>query len=179
MKEGVRINHNRLFFCIKPIIQGNTRSLVVLLLLLLMCGCRKHTLHHEYNSIRSGGWQPTDTLYYDIPITRTGIPTHLFLEVRHSNLYPYRDLNIAIESQIFPHDALAWPLKTQYVRYLLANEHGEWLGKGSGSSFQQVHQVGQMLFLYEGMMRVKVYHRMKEQTLLGIENVGVRLSASR
>jgi gliding motility-associated lipoprotein GldH len=151
--------------------------LPVILLLLLLMGCQEHALYHQSRSISPYGWHTADTLYYDIPIGRAALAStvDVFLELRNTLQYPYRDVPLVVESQFIPLRAKPRKPQTKYIRYLLTDEIGHWTGAGWGSSYQHAVPIERYRITRQGTLRLKVYHRMKRAMLPGIENIGVRV----
>ncbi|KAA6318982.1 Gliding motility lipoprotein GldH, partial [termite gut metagenome] len=58
----------------------------------------------------------------------------------------------------------------------LANDTGRWKGKGLGGLFQTFFNVNEYISQYPiGAYTVHVIHGMEDQTLTGINDVGIRI----
>lgn len=69
----------------------------------LLTGCENNpTVFHRYQAIPIQGWKRKDTLSFTIPDTLTGNRYELEIGLRHTEMYPYRDLWIALIHPLIP-----------------------------------------------------------------------------
>ncbi len=101
-------------------------SLFVLFSACLLTACNENTVYHSYQSLPDEGWEKSDTLSFQIPITDS-IPTtlRLFAEVRNRIEYPYHDLHLFISQNL--QDSTVW--RTDTIVFSLADSTGTRMGK--------------------------------------------------
>ena len=148
-------------------------SLFGLLTACMAVACNdENTMYHSYQSLPDEGWGKSDTLSFQIPVTDS-IPTtfQLFAEVRNRTDYPYHDLHLFI-SQNMP-DSTVW--HTDTIAITLADSSGRWTGKGWGSIYQSETFVKSVRTLHPGNYTIKVMHGMKDKSLQGMNDVGIRV----
>lgn len=147
-------------------------SLFFLLGTCLLAACNENTVYHSYQSLPDEGWEKSDTLSFQIPITDS-IPATLriFAEVRNRTEYPYHDLHLFI-SQNLP-DSTVW--RTDTITVNLADSTGRWMGTGWGSIYQSETFMKSVRPLHPGNYTIKVMHGMKDENLKGLNDIGIRV----
>ena len=141
-------------------------SLFVLFSACLLTACNENTVYHSYQSLPDEGWEKSDTLSFQIPITDS-IPTtlRLFAEVRNRIEYPYHDLHLFISQN----------LQDSTIVFSLADSTGRWTGHGWGSIYQSETFIKSVLPLRSGNYTIKVINGMKDEKLQGLSDVGIRI----
>ena len=147
-------------------------SLFVLFSACLLTACNENTVYHSYQSLPDEGWEKSDTLSFQIPITDS-IPTtlRLFAEVRNRIEYPYHDLHLFISQNL--QDSTVW--RTDTFVFSLADSTGRWTGHGWGSIYQSETFIKSVLPLRSGNYTIKVINGMKDEKLQGLSDVGIRI----
>lgn len=149
-----------------------------LLMLTLVAGaCSRHANDYSaFSTLPSQGWKYGSTLLY-MPVTEDSIVCGtLSLIVRHSNLYPYRNLYLEVTSQQ-PSKGGQIEYRTDTLNIMLANELGEWLGHGSGVSFQRADTLSTHFTLLSGAP-LRVRHIMRDPLVEGLEQIGFTFTAN-
>lgn len=137
----------------------------------LLAGCGNDaTVYHRYHAVSSSqGWKQTDTLAFLIPDTLSGHQYELEIGLRHTEMYPYRDIWMAL---LHPLDSLA----PDTFHLELASPEGEWLGKGNaGNTYQYSTYAGKLTLLPADTL-FQLVQIMKDSCLRGITDAGIRLS---
>ena len=147
-------------------------SLFVLFSACLLTACNENTVYHSYQSLPDEGWEKSDPLSFQIPITDS-IPTtlRLFAEVRNRIEYPYHDLHLFISQNL--QDSTVW--RTDTIVFSLADSTGRWTGHGWGSIYQSETFIKSVLPLRSGNYTIKVINGMKDEKLQGLSDVGIRI----
>jgi gliding motility-associated lipoprotein GldH len=148
-------------------------SIVVLWGIFLATACHTDIIYHSYQPLPYKGWKKSDTLFFQVPLTDT-IPGSLkiFAEVRNKINYPYRDLYLLIRHNL--PDSTVY--RTDTLNFSLANKEGQWLGNGWGGLYSSEHLIRKGLFVHTtGRYTFKVTHGMKDETLIGLNDIGIRI----
>jgi gliding motility-associated lipoprotein GldH len=148
-------------------------SVTLLIVMLAWVACADNVVHHSYRYIARKGWDRNDTLTFDVQITDS-MPTHyrLYAQIRNRTDYPYQNLLLLVSHNLQDSSIVV----TDTVRCTLANDAGRWTGKGWGALFQTFFNVNEYTARYPvGARTVKVVHGMEDQTLTGINDVGIRI----
>lgn len=149
-----------------------TRFLFALVVCMgLLPGCHPERCY-QYCSVPTVGWNRADTLIYRLPDGFAGHRLTVEMDVRHTETYPYRDLWLALIH------SPASKARHDIVHLQLADERGNWNGKGySGCLYQYSQQVGTVV-CHPSDSILRIVHLMKNDELPGLADVGVRLSLS-
>lgn len=136
-----------------------------------LVACQTDTIYHKYQIIPSEkGWQKKDTLQFTLPSDLTHRHFNMEIGIRHSELYPYQDIWMEIRHP------LSSSYKSDTLHIYMADDDGNWKGKGtSGSYYQLTKQVGHIT-LHPADSILQVVSLMKDNTLKGIHDIGIRLS---
>jgi len=139
--------------------------------LIMLCGCQRQIVYHEFRHISEPGWDKTDTLHFDIaPLKDDGL-YHIDAELRTDKNYPFQQLTIEVHQTVYPSK------ETYYdeINCKLVSEEGE-IG-GDGISYFQYQFSVRDLRLHQGdSIHLSVTHNMKREIMPGIDDAGIRLS---
>lgn len=146
-------------------------SLFCLIVICLTTACNNHTVYHSYQALSADGWNKSDTLLFQIPITDSITTFRLFAEVRNRSDYPYRNLHLFINQNLL--DSTVW--STDTVTINIADSTGRWEGNGWGSIYQSETFIKSVRTLHPGNFTLKIGHGMKDENLIGINDIGIRI----
>lgn len=142
----------------------------IFLILPLLTGCQTDTAYHTYRSTGSDGWRAEDTLVFRLPSTLTSSRYTFQIGVKHTGVYPYKDLWVTL---LRPGTEEA---QRDTFHLHLADEKGNWKGKGTQSSSFQFVSEAYTLTLEDPDTLLRIVHLMDTVRLKGITDVGVRLA---
>ncbi len=137
----------------------------------LATACNEHTVYHSFQTISSKGWGKSDTLFFQVSVNDSLHPYRLTTEVRNLNNYAYKDLYLFVSHNFA--DSTVW--KTDTIAFVLADEEGRWQGNGTGYLYQSGVPFCTVQPAHPGNYTIKVSQGMKDETLTGIHDVGVRV----
>ena len=146
-------------------------SILFLFICWITTACNENTLYHSYQSIPREGWNRNDTLVFNVPIADSLTVLHLSAEVRNESNYPYRNLYLTVSQNL--EDSTTW--KTDTLLFVLANKDSKWIGTGWGSLFQSDLPVRDIATRHSGNYKIRVTHGMKDDTLKGISDIGIKI----
>lgn len=146
-------------------------SSLLLLTVWLASACIEHTVYHSYQSIPAKGWGKGDTLVFRVTIPDSLKTLQLFAEVRNDNKYAYQNLYLVVGSNL--QDSTVF--KTDTLELTLADKEGKWTGTGWGNLFQSTLPLGTAVTRHPGNYTFKVSQGMKDEQLIGICDVGVKV----
>lgn len=144
---------------------------VVLLTLIVLCGCQHQVVYHEFRHIYEPGWDKSDTIHFDTRSLSAGGSYRLDAELRTDKNYPFQKLTIEIEQTVYPskekyHDVIDCDLISE-----------EGVIEGDGISYFQYQFHVRDLSLHQGdSVHICLTHNMKREIMPGITDVGIRLS---
>lgn len=147
-------------------------SLLVLPLIILTAACDKVDLYEKSVAIPGHSWKSNFKPSVEFDITDTTSLYHVFVVLRHSDAYRYKNCWINLISE--PPGAKA---DTVRMNLILGNDEKGWLGKGMDDIFE--HRI---LFNAEGLRFMKTGHHkftlqqiMRDDPLDHVFNAGIRL----
>lgn len=146
-------------------------SSLLLLIAGLVIACNEQTVYHSYHSISPRGWNKSDTLLFNVPITDSLKTLRLFAEVRNKGKYLYQDFYLVVSHNL--QDSTAF--ETDTLRFVLVDKEGKWQGRGWGSLFQSALLMKEVVVRYPGNYRFKASQGMKDDTLVGISDIGIKI----
>lgn len=146
-------------------------SSLLLLTAWLTTACIEHTVYHSYQSIPAKGWGKSDTLLFRIPIADSLKTLRLTAEVRNKNEYAYQDFYLIVSHNL--QDSTVF--QTDTLKFILADKDGKWQGTGWGGLFQSALPLETTVARYAGNYTFKVAQGMKDETLMGITDVGIKI----
>lgn len=145
--------------------------LLFLLGLLLFCSCNwGKTVYHRYTSV-GRSWEQNSPVTFDLSELRSGKNYQLFIDVRYTGAYPYRDLYLEVLHNLEKSDLIV----ADTFRLLLGNERGLPVGVGLTGLYQYESLV--KTFVLDGGENTTVVlkHLMQDSLLFGVTDVGIRV----
>lgn len=156
---------------------GRKCLLPALSVLLFFSSCKNETVYHTYQAVpENPGWNRSDSLAFCLP---SGLPSASYtleVGVRNTERYEYRDLWLLLIQ--VPCDTL--PLRADTLHLYLADKEGRWNKGGSAGHYYQ------SVFVYDKPFvigtdsfnrELRIVHAMRDNPLVGISDIGIRLSS--
>lgn len=140
-------------------------------LALLLAACQQVDLFERTKNIKGGEWLSTQVPEYELAIADTTVAYQVFVVLRHTNKYPYRNIWLKVGLQL-PGDSM----KEQRFELPLASSE-KWLGEG----IDDVYERQAPLFPYPvrfsqaGQVRFTLKQVMRQDPLPGVLQAGIRL----
>lgn len=146
-------------------------SIYMLLATWILAACNEKTVYHSYQSTPSDGWKKSDTLFFNVPVKDSLTILRLSVGIRNSCDYPYRNLSVLIHYNL--KDSTVW--ETDTLNFILADQEGKWTGTGWGTLYQSESPLKDYYIKHPGNYTFKVVHEMRDEQLIGISDVGLKL----
>jgi len=136
-----------------------------------LTACQPDTLFIGHEDIGADGWSRYNAALFHAPIEDTISATSVNITLRTGSAYPYRNIYFFVTT-IAPGGAVV----TDTLEYMLANEKGIRLGKGTGD----VREINLILrknvyFPVSGTYSFRIEHAMRKEVLEGVYDVGLRI----
>ena len=137
--------------------------------------CTKINLYEKVTAIPAHEWQSSFKPQFRFTITDTAAPYQLFVLLRHTEKYNYKNIWITLYTNTPGDSAIS---KVQYELPLATNEKG-WLGNGMDDLYE--HRIaltpfnGDFYFKKPGEYVFTIEHIMREDPLHEVMNVGLRI----
>ena len=143
----------------------------ILILLFSLAACNDDTVYHTYQNLSENGWPKQDTLGYTLPSQLTRHHYSLEIGLRHTENYPYQDIWLEVLYPLTPDK------RPDTLHLKLADKWGNWKGKGtSGNLYQFTFTANEPIYLSTADSMLQIVHIMRDKSLKGISDVGMRLS---
>ncbi len=146
------------------------KAFIFISLSLVFFSCENKSLFHQYQAIDNIAWEKDKEYYFTFMVEDNSVPYDIVFELRNNNLYPYQNLWLFM-SQELPNG----PIQRDTIEFMLADEYGKWHGKGI-SLFQSDFPVRTgYLFPDKGQYTFSFRQGMRNDTLRGIQEIGLRV----
>ena len=146
----------------------------LLVALLLIISCDSSKVYDEYQAIDSEGWNATEFVDFEIEMEATeGFVFNYLIGLRNNNDYLYSNIFFFVDIE---NPAGKHQLDT--LQYLLAKPNGKWIGSGVGAIKHNLFKYKEEQPIHAGIYKIKLFHGMRDDVLVGIEDVGFRIERS-
>ncbi len=137
----------------------------------VVAACDRQQLYEKNVPIKKYLWHSEQAAEFEVTIQDTSFLYDIFLNIRHADFYPYRNIWLQM--------GLTFPDGLHHTRPLevpLADESGRWLGNGLGDIWDyRVRIQENAYFPQKGLHRFTIQHNMRHDPLPAIMAVGLRI----
>ena len=146
------------------------RLFAICFLSLIVMSCQDSNDNILMNDVKNQ-WNKNDAKSFDFNIDDAHNQKNIIFIVRNNADYPYSNLRLITELK---HNQKV--ISTDTLNYILAKPNGEWLGSGFGDTKEILFQykLGYK-FPSNGKYSFKVVQAMRQNTLIGIEDLGINI----
>jgi gliding motility-associated lipoprotein GldH len=149
-------------------------QLLIMLSLLIIPACSSNTLFTDSVTMPGKTWGLTFIPEFNFPVSDTIGVTNVFFFIRTGSDYPFRNIYLFVTST--SPDGISI---TDTLQYDLADEKGNWHGKGPGD----IHELTlpfrtNVFFPQKGLYNFKIKHGMRIGNLKGVYDLGLRIVKS-
>ena len=142
--------------------------------LLFFVSCDRNKVFDLYLEVDSQGWQATDTIGFEFEIdSQKDDLYNILIGLRNNNDYLYANIFffVDVENPSGLH-------RTDTLQYILAALDGKWLGSGVGEIKYNLLNFKENEIMQSGLYKYKIVHGMRDDVLIGIEDIGLRIEKS-
>ena len=138
---------------------------------ILLLSCKRNQVFDGVVSIPGNGWDLSDTIRFNVAISDTSANYDILLHIRNEKTFKYSNLWLFIETT-----GPNGQTMRDTLEIILADEEGNWLGKGIGSvNTLLIPYITQVHFKYRGIYAFAISQGMRDNLLEDILNVGLRI----
>lgn len=143
----------------------------LLALALLFAACNDRVVYHNSKTLEEEQWSYDDTLRFHVEIYDSLSLHKLYLDVRNTTDYDYRNLFLFMDIE-FP----GGQILRDTLECILAERDGTWTGSGFGR-FRSNRFLfrDDVWFPEKGVYTFKICQGMRYDTLPGISDIGIRI----
>jgi gliding motility-associated lipoprotein GldH len=154
-------------------IKGISRYSLILLLtsLILLLSCNSNVVYTESRVMPEKTWKLLDVPGFKIAVSDTVNSNSVFFTIRTGSSYPFRNIYLFVTA-ISPDGKKI----TDTLQYNLADEKGNWYGKGFGDIHElKLPYKSNVYFPLKGTYQFKIQHGMRIEDLKGVYDFGLRI----
>lgn len=154
-----------------------TEALLCLLLAMLALtgsSCTKRTVYSQYQTIDRMEWNKEQEFYFTFMIEDARPSYDIMVEVRHSSRYPYQNLWL-----FYSEEPPVGDIRRDTMECVLADEFGQWLGDGIALLHPQFPVHAGYRFPMAGQYTYSFRQGMRNDTLVGIQAIALRVEKVR
>lgn len=145
------------------------------LLMLLTMSCLRGTYYADTVKMDDEAWSMYDPGNFTCAIDDTATVYDITLSVRTSTDYPYRNLYLFVVT-VFPSGTSV----TDTIRGMVADEKGNWLGRGAGDLREvTIPYKSNVYFPENGEYHFRIIHGMRDTLLRGVYDIGMRITPNK
>lgn len=149
----------------------NRLLLGVFIVFAVLSSCEEGEVYYRFHPIKSARWEKSTSVdfFLDSLAVTPDKRYDISLEIVNSNHYPYQNLWLYVQQNLTDTSFV-----TDTVGVKLTDAHGKWLGKGSAGLYQlSVPYKARIPIDSTRAYLIRVRHGMKDNSVKGIEKVGV------
>lgn len=149
--------------------------IVAIVFLSLTYSCNSDKIYNESYDLKNAKWDTSNVLTYSINIEDTTNAYNIFFYVRHNSDYQYQNLYLFVETT----SPLGFMVRDT-VELMLANNRGEWYGKGWGNIFEYSAPYKQYIrFPKSGTYTIDIQQAMRTNPLENITDFGINIEKAK
>jgi gliding motility-associated lipoprotein GldH len=149
----------------------NIKKLLPAVFSILLFSCTDDRFYEVNLPVANSEWYADDVKKFEVEITDTLAKYDFFINVRNTGAYQYANLFLFINTT-FPDEKVS----RDTVEIILAEPSGRWLGKGSGSVYDnRVLFKRNVIFPASGVYTFELEQAMRTRVLPEIMDVGLRI----
>ena len=147
------------------------KYLMVLLIIMGMYACDPDRIYESNIKIPDKGWHRTDYARFEVEITDTVSPCHVYVNIRNNTNYKYMELWLFIDVY-----SPAGTVERDTAKIMLADHRGKWTGHGLGKKFDTRMVFRQNVrFPVSGTYVFEYEQATRDELLVGIDDIGLRI----
>jgi len=145
------------------------------LYLFLMASCNRNVEYTDSVTIPENTWEINNIPSFSIPITDTLNSNNVIFTIRTGSSFPFRNIYLFVTTTSPDGKNI-----TDTLQYNLADEKGEWYGRGFGD----IHELNlpyksNVYFPVKGNYLFQIQHGMRIENLKGVYDFGLRIKKIR
>lgn len=139
-----------------------------------LSGCNDGVVFQQSKILPEAGWHKDSVVTFEYEAADTAGVYDIVVDIRNNGSYKYQNFWLFISST--SPDGLVY---SDSLECVLADFRGKWIGKGSGSLYHlPVSFMPQVKFPKQGVYKFSLIQGMREDCLLGINDIGIRVRKS-
>jgi gliding motility-associated lipoprotein GldH len=155
-------------------IRGANRYFPVLFMIILLASCGRNVVFTDSEAMKGKIWKIDDIPSFNITVKDTINSNDIFFIIRTGSAYPFRNIYLFVTTTAPDKKKM-----TDTLRYDLADEKGNWYGKGFGDIHElKLPYKSNVFFPASGTYQINIQHGMRIEDLKGVYDFGLRVEKS-
>jgi len=151
--------------------KGTSKLLYFLLLIFIFTACGRNVVFTDSVQFSGKTWKLADIPVFRIQVKDTVTSNNIFFNLRTGSSYPFRNIYLFVTT-ISP----GGKSLTDTLQYELADEKGNWRGKGFGDIHElKLPYKSNVFFPVSGTYQFSIQHGMRLEDLKGVYDIGLRV----
>ncbi len=146
---------------------------LIILLAVVFVSCDSSFFFEENKPVDTKGWTRAENQVFDVDVTDTAKFYDFYINIRNTENYPYSNIFFFVETT-FPGNERA----IDTIECRLATPDGRWTGKGGDIKDNQFLFKRKVLFPFSGNYKFEIRQGMRDSALVGIKDIGLKISYS-
>lgn len=144
-------------------------SLLAIIMMLLLVSCNGSLIYTDVAEMPDSAWNLFNNPDFSFPVNDTTKNTNIFFTIRTGSRYPYRNIFLFVTTKAPDGKSI-----TDTLEYEIADEKGNWLGKGFGDIHELKLPFRQNVFFpMKGTYHLIIRHGMRTEDLKGVYDIGL------
>ena len=152
--------------------RNNRYSFILILFYsLLLLSCNNNVVYTDSVPMPAKKWELMNIPSFSVPIDDTLHSNNVIFTIRTGSSYPFRNIYLFVQTK-----SPDGKLITDTLQYFLADEKGNWYGRGFGD----IHELNlpyksNVYFPVKGTYQFSIRHGMRIEDLKGVYDFGLRI----
>ncbi|HOW09512.1 MAG TPA: gliding motility lipoprotein GldH [Bacteroidales bacterium] len=152
-------------------IKETNRFISFVILVLALTSCNSNVVFTDSVAMKGNTWGLANIASFSFQVTDTLSSNNIYFIIRTGSSFPYRNIYLFVTT-IAPGDKMI----TDTLQYELADEKGNWYGKGTGDIHElKLPYKSNIYFPSSGEWQVMIQHGMRMEDLRGVYDFGLRV----
>ncbi|HLP72531.1 MAG TPA: gliding motility lipoprotein GldH [Bacteroidales bacterium] len=144
---------------------------LLLVLLAVLASCGRDVVFSGSAVMEKNTWDLMNKVSFEIPVNDTVNSNNILFTIRTGNSYPFRNIYLFVTTYSPDGKTVG-----DTIQYYLADEKGEWYGKGFGDIKElNLPYKSNVYFPRKGTYRITVQHGMRTEELKGVYDFGLKV----
>jgi gliding motility-associated lipoprotein GldH len=140
----------------------------------IITACNKNVVYTDSKAMPAKIWGVLNIASFEVPVTDTISSNNILFTIRTGSSYPFRNIFLFVKTTSPDGKSI-----TDTLQYNLADEKGNWFGKGFGDIHELILPFKtHVYFPGKGTYHFNVQHGMRVEDLDGVYDFGLRIEKS-
>ncbi len=146
-------------------------TILPIIVMFLLTACNSNMIYTDSVAMPRQTWSLSDIVDFTAPVNDTTSTSDVYFTIRTGSEYPYRNIFLFVTTTSPDGNKM-----TDTLEYYLADEKGNWFGKGSGDVRElNLPYRSRVFFPRKGSYNFSIRHGMRIGDLKGVYDLGISI----